>query len=258
MKKKGLLFAALVIFPVFLQARSFDDIFPYLGQDIKQQVFSYGGVIRSMGNIQDLAFLPAFSSGINLIDKVLEKKPSHFFESLAVVPYAGRTLNILDAYNALGKVRSLKGRLYHSATRDADVPLFEDATRLESSRKNNPIPDPPPAARAPASETIYIRLKDVNFGNSFYRADISSNTHGVLFSLTNYKTISYLLFTVMKEEAFSANLYLEPLDEGMLVYSLAGTDVSNFIASKTDIPSAIRKRLAVFIDWISDGIKTAR
>jgi hypothetical protein len=62
----------------------------------------------------------------------------------------------------------------------------------------------------------------------------------------------------MPEEKFQANLYLEPLDEGMLIYSLAGTDVSDFIANRIDIPSAISKRLAVFIDWVSDGIKATR
>jgi hypothetical protein len=60
----------------------------------------------------------------------------------------------------------------------------------------------------------------------------------------------------MKEEKFSAILYMEPLTEGMLVYSVAGADASDFIASKIDIPSAISKRLAVFIGWISDDLKT--
>jgi hypothetical protein len=59
----------------------------------------------------------------------------------------------------------------------------------------------------------------------------------------------------MKEEDFSAFLYLEALDEGMLVYAVAGTEVSNFIDNRIDIPSAISKRLAVFIDWVSDGVR---
>jgi hypothetical protein len=259
MKKRALIWtAALVLFPVLLEARSFDEIFPYVSGELKTEVFSETGVIRTFKKIEELNFLPALSSGINLIDSIMEKKPGYFVESLLVVPYEARTLSRLDAYNALGKVRGLKGKLYHSHTRKADIPLFEDATRLESGKKSNPIPDPAPASSVPASESIYIRLKDVNFGNSYYRADISANPHGVLCSLTNYKSISYLFFTVMKEEKFSVNLYLEPLDEGLLIYSLAGTDVSNFIANRIDIPSAISKRLAVFIDWITDGIKAAR
>jgi hypothetical protein len=62
----------------------------------------------------------------------------------------------------------------------------------------------------------------------------------------------------MKEEKFLAILYMEPLTEGMLIYSMAGADASDFIASKIDIPSAISKRLAVFIGWIRDGIVSAK
>jgi hypothetical protein len=98
-------------------------------------------------------------------------------------------------------------------------------------------------------------LKDVNFGNTYYRADITPAGRGLLYSLTNYRTISYLLFTVMREENFSAYLYMEPVVEGMLIYSVAGTDVSDFISNQIDIPSAISKRLAVFIGWISDGLR---
>jgi hypothetical protein len=256
-KRRSVLFCALLIFlvPFFLEARSFDEIFPFLEEELKAQVFSEPGVIRSMKRIEDVLILPAFSSGINLIDKIMEQKPSFFVESLLVVPYGSRELSVLDAYNALGKVRDLKGRLYHSFTKDADIPLFEDATRIESGKKNRAVPDPAPSAFLPSSETVYIRLKDVNFGNSYYRADVNTGFHGITYSLANYKTLTYMIFTVMPEEKFQAHLYLEPLDEGMLIYSMAGTDVSDFIAKRIDIPSAISKRLAVIIDWVSDGIK---
>jgi hypothetical protein len=248
----------MCLVPVFSETRSFDEIFPFLGEDLRARAFSGAGVIRALKKNETLTLLPAPSSGIDFPSRVLSKNPGYLVESLLVIPYGSRELSVLDAYNCLGKVRDLKGRLYHSATRDADVPLFEDATRLESGKRNRVVPDPAPSAFLPSSETVYIRLKDVNFGNSYYRADVSVDSHGITYSLANYKTISYLFFTVMPVEKFQANLYLEPLDEGMLVYSIAGTDVSDFIANRIDIPSAIGKRLAVFIDWISDGIKAVR
>jgi hypothetical protein len=238
-----------------LEARSFDEIFPSLEEEVRAQVFSEGGVIRSLEKNETLTLLPAPSSGIDLPGKILAQKPGYLVESLLVVPYGSRELNRLDAYNSLGKVRDLKGRLYQSFTKQAKIPLFEDATRLESGTRSKAIPDPPPAAALPPSETIYIRLKDVNFGNSYYRADVQVSLYGITYSLSNYKTITYAIFTVMPEGKFQANLYLEPLDEGMLVYSIAGTTVSNFIANRIDIPSAIAKRLGVFIEWVTDGIK---
>ena len=46
--------------------------------------------------------------------------------------------------------------------------------------------------------------------------------------------------------------------EGMLVYSMAGADASDFVANRVNIPSAIAKRLAIFIGWIGDGLQIAR
>jgi hypothetical protein len=115
-----------------------------------------------------------------------------------------------------------------------------------------------PTRELPRAETVFIRLKDINFGNSYYKSDISVSPHGITYNLTNTRNLSYLFFTAMKEGKFSAILYLEPLTEGMLVYSVAGADASDFVANRIDIPSAISKRLAVFIAWIYDGIKEAR
>ncbi|MDR2618777.1 MAG: hypothetical protein LBC62_07905 [Treponema sp.] len=257
--KKNVLVFSLLALVVALPAwtRSFDDIFPGLDVAKRGMAFSGEGIIRSLekGEIPELN--PAPGSGINLRSRITQEN-AYLTESLLVVPYSGRTLTVLDAYNALGKVRNLKGRLYHSHTKNAEIPLFEDATRLEGAKRTGAIPDPPQAAVLPVSESVYIRLKDVNFGNSYYRADITRESNGLLYSLTNFKSLTYLFFPVMKEEKFSALLYLEPLSEGMLVYSIAGTEVSDFIASKIDIPSAIGKRLAVFIDWVAEGIKEIR
>jgi len=251
----ALALAAACVFPQALSARSFDDIFPGLGTERKKAVFAEGGVIRSSRESGELEFLPAPGSGIDILSPVMERNPGYLTESLAVVPYAGRALAIADLYNALGQVRGLKGRLYHSATRDEYIPLFEDAARVSGRNRNDPVPDPRDRAEMPAEETVYLRLKDVNFGNSFYRAGIRGMGAGILYSLSNTRPLSYLVFTVMKEDRFTAQLYLEPLDEGVLVYSMAGAEVSDFIARRVSIPSAIQKRLAIFIGWITDGLR---
>jgi hypothetical protein len=249
---------ACLVLPAPVRAdpiRSLEELFPQLGESQRREISNQDGIIRSVKTKESLEFTPSSGSGIKILDAVLKTNPSYLAESLLLIPYQGRTLDRLDAYNALGKIRDLKGRLYHSHTRNSDVPLFEDAVRIESDSKTNQLPDPPAARELPLSDTVYIRLKDVNFGDSYYRGNMSASHDGVTYTLTNVRKLSYLLFTVMKEEKFFAALYIEPLAEGMLVYSVAGADASDFIASKIDIPSAITKRLAVFIGWIRDGIK---
>jgi hypothetical protein len=99
-----------------------------------------------------------------------------------------------------------------------------------------------------------MRLKDVNFGNTYYRGDFALTQRGLYYSLTNYKNVTYLLVPAIKEEKFITQFYFEPIAEGILIYALAGADVSDFISSKIDMKSAISKRLAVIINWITNGI----
>jgi hypothetical protein len=247
---------------VFSQSlRSFAEIFPVLPLAVREAAFSSEGYSKSSEKqssppIYPLQNVRAMESSLDpqIIEKVLDKRPGFLVESIQVLPADPGKYSLLDVYNAIGKVRGLKGRVYHSFTRNEYVPLFEDVTRVESTKKNTPIADPTPASQIPASETIYMRLKDVNFGNTYYQGDMTLIQRGLDYRMTNYKNITYLLVPVIKEEKFIAQFYFEPIAEGILIYALAGADVSNFVASKIDMPSAISKRIAVIINWIADGI----
>jgi hypothetical protein len=253
------------LLPLWAQAaprtgkRSIDDIFPGIAPAVRQAIFSNDGYSKSAENIPRSSLVGsgqdgAFTSGIDrgIIESVFANKPAFLVESIKVIPGSGYSL--LDVYNALGNIRGLKGRLYNSFTRNERVPLFEDVTRIEGPQKNNPVADPPDASRIPLSETIYMRLKDANFGNSYYRANITLFDRGLCYNLTNNKNISYFFITVMKEERFTMQLYFEVISEGVLIYSLAGADVSDFVSSRVDMSSAINKRLSVIISWAAEGI----
>jgi len=236
--------------------RSFNQIFPDVSSAVREAAFSKEGFYRSTEKIQHSALAGSGQSAIDphIIETVILMQPNFLVESILVVPSKADEYSLLDVYNALGKIGGLKGRLYHSATRNEYVPLFEDVTRIESAKKNNPIADPAPVSRIPPSETIYMRLKDVNFGNTYYRGDMTLVPRGLRYSLSNNKNMTYFFIPVIKEEKFKVQLYFEPIAEGILIYALAGADVSDFVSSRIDMPSAISKRLAVIISWVAEGI----
>jgi hypothetical protein len=246
-------FSVFLSFPLYGQIRSFDDLFPDLDAEKRNGVFSADGFMVTTRESREPRLIPR-TSKTDIASPILSKTPSFIVESLLVLPHTEGTVDLAGIYNALGKIQNLKGRLYHSATRDRDVPLFEDATRLAGPDKLSPIPDAPAVFEAPPQETMYIRLRDINFGNSYYRADIAVDDQALLYRLSNFRNLSYLFFPVIREGKFIAQMYIEPLVEGILVYSIAGADVSDFIASRIDIPSAVQKRLEVIIGWVTDGI----
>ena len=236
--------------------RSFDDIFPNLQAQVKEAAFSNEGYMKSVKNSSYNSL--AGSSGkldSRIFSSIQQLKPAHYIESVTVIPGNPGQYTLLKAYNVLRKVRTLKGRLYPSHSRKENVPLFEDVTRIESAQKNNSVADPPFAVRIPSEETIFLRVKDINFGNSYYRADLYRDKQGIRYSLTNNKSITYFLIPVMKEESLIIQLYFEPIKEGILIYGLSGAAASDFVSSKADIPSAISKRLAVIVNWVKDGIQ---
>jgi hypothetical protein len=193
--------------PLFTQTRSLSDVFPRIPPAVWDQAFSPNGFIASSEKSEGFHLLDSSGLDPRLSSGVLNSQPSVLVESLLVIPRGDTPSSLLDVYNALGNIRALKGRLYHSATRGQDIPLFEDATRIAGAKKTSPIPDPGPSSSIPSPETVYLRIKDVNFGNSYYRGDISLDAFGLVYRLSNYKNLTYLFIPVIKEEKFIAQLY---------------------------------------------------
>jgi hypothetical protein len=253
-----LLFFIFFVNNIFAQLRAFNDIFPNLNQDIKTAVFKESGYVKSSQKTSGFVII---GNGQNskldtqIVNNVLRKNPSFLVESILLLQGNPGFISLLDIYNALGKINDLKGRMYNSYTKNRPVPLFEEANRIVSDRQTTAIPDPPPTRTLPRNETIYVRLKDVNFGNTYYRAEMALIQNGLRYTLTNFRSMSYLFIPVIKEDKFIAQLYFEPIQEGILIYSVAGADISDFVASKIDMDSAISKRLNVINSWAIDGIK---
>ncbi|MDR0601333.1 MAG: hypothetical protein LBG42_03045, partial [Treponema sp.] len=166
--------ACLAAFLIFLcpflnaQKRSFDEIFPGASADQRNLIYSGTGLLTASQRTGGFNLLPLLGIDGSIISAVTNRNPSMIVETLMVIPDPQSAVRLIDVYNALGKIRNLKGRLYHSETRKADIPLFEDASRI-NFRKNTVIPDPPAASVVPHAETVYIRVKDANFGNCYYR-----------------------------------------------------------------------------------------
>jgi hypothetical protein len=229
-----------------------DDVFPDLDAEIKKEAFSSTGYLVSRNDNRQTLKSPSVDHLVR--SRINNIKPTVVVECLLVIPYPSDPLDLVGIYNGLRRIRALGGRLYHSETRGADIPLFENVTRLESAKRSTAKEDPLPQNSLSNSETIYIRLKDANFGNCYYQADITKNIPGFIYTLFNNRDMTYFVIPVIKSGCFVAQFYFEPISEGVLVYCVSGAEVSGLIASQVDMPSAIRKRLAVIIDWIIEGV----
>jgi len=235
------------------ETRSFDEIFPNYSQGQKKFIMNSVGLRFAFEKDGSSLLVPDPNSGVNLLSKVMSKKPSHIVEALVVVPYNKRELDMLDVYNALGRIKNIQDQII--TVRGKDYKMFTETTRLESAQVRKPISDPPPVDTLPYSETMYLRLVDYYMGDFYLRGDISMGLYGITYSLTNFKDVSYSIFRIMKAEKFIAIIYLEPIKEGVLIYSMSGLYIPSFVANRINLSSSMNYRVTILINWIIEGLR---
>ena len=248
-----LFFLLLSACPLFSQTRLLSELFPTAGIEQLHSAFSSKGYLYYGRQANSLTLNPQTPDNTKISKFSLGSNPGIFIEALRIIPRKNTAL--LKIYNALERIQDLKGRTYFSYSSRKDLPLFTDSTRIEGPEKTRIfLPDPPPANSVPYRETFYVRLTDSKFGNCYYEISLTSSSHGILYKLNNFKPVTYGPFPVMKEKTFTALLYIEQAEEGLVVYCLAGAEVSDFIIKYVDIGTALNKRMEVFITWLLDGI----
>jgi hypothetical protein len=248
------LFFFFQVISVFPQARSISQVFPSCTREQRDAAFSSGGYLYYGNRSENLTLLPRTSETITISKSSLGPKPGFFLEYLQILPR--KNVSLLRVYNAVQKIQDLKGRLYFSHTAKRYMPVFTDAVRIEGPGKLKVfLPDPPLAGIISSAETIYARVTDIRFGNCYFEISLTSNRQGILYRITNFRTLTYGPIPVVKERVLNILLYIEPVEEGLAVYCLAGAEVSDFIAKYVDIPTALDKRMSVFVEWLLDGTK---
>ena len=238
--------------------RSLREVFPSLSDAQRRAAFSSQGLRHTFAQGGQPALVPAAGSGIDILTPVMDREPIQIVESLLVIPRQGRALTKLDAYNAIGRIQNISDHYVFSRPRNAYIPLFEESTRLEDGRRNRPIPDPPPSAALPASETVHLRLRDAYFGNTYLRGTFSAGERGITYHLTNSAAVRFLVFPVMREERFVTVIYVEPIWEGLLVYSMAGIAIPEFLVPMVNLPFNVDRRLTILTNWLTDGLDPHR
>jgi hypothetical protein len=237
---------------IFAQTRTLESLFPGTDPAVLKAARE-GGYSRPVRAADSADFTIRPVNEISAAFSVKQTSPLYIIESLSVLKN-DKPVSKLDIYNALRRISTLKGRQYFSSTRNKTTVLFEDASVLTDDKSLKKRNDPQPAPSMPRAETIFITVDDANFGNCYYMAKINTDGSGIGYSLTNFKNITYLLIPVIKTGDLLIELYIESLNEGVLIYGLTGVNVSSFADKKVDIPSSITKRLNVINEWIGDNI----
>ena len=78
----------------------------------------------------------------------------------------------------------------------------------------------------------------------------------MVYSLTNFRTVTALFIPIVQEERLLVRSFIQPVEEGILIYTTLGFDTPDFIERLIDVPRQIGKRIDVIVDWFTAGLRT--
>jgi hypothetical protein len=102
---------------------------------------------------------------------------------------------------------------------------------------------------------MYLRFTDTNIGSIYFKGDISVSLYGITYNLTNFRDINFSIFRIMRAERISIIIYLEPVKEGVLIYSMSGLYLPGFIIKRMNLTPNIHARITSLINWITEGLR---
>jgi len=172
-----IILVTIPVFCLFPQQRHFSELFPTITAEQQNAVFYSERYLYYGNRSQNLTLMPKTGETLGISKSSLGKNPGFFVEALQIVPK--KNVPLLRIFNALERIRNLKGKTYYSSTSKKNLPLFSDSVRLEGADKINLfLPDPPPAGFVPLDKSMYIRLTDIRFGNCYFEVSFKSNQQG--------------------------------------------------------------------------------
>lgn len=200
---------------------------------------------------EGLRFVPETPFTTDTILLVSQMDTNVLSEALYLIPYTEEYDGLnLEMYNMLRHVRKIEDVKYFSHRRDAVVNLFEDVYRTEEPSSRKSIPDDSVDV-IPPEETLYLHMKEVNFGSAHYRMNLESTEGMLKVNLVNTSVIRKFV-KVLDRENMNLQLVIIPVDEGFLIHGICALKVHNkdFIQGKLDTYSAFYRRLYALEVWI--------
>ena len=173
----------------------------------------------------------------------LYKKPS----SQAVWTASERT----ELFNGIIALSTLKGIEYFSKSRNKMHLLYESSVIIDGPVNKNPRPDP--VFGIPHAElSVYVRKKDLTFGDNVYEATYYSGESSFIVLLDNVTALSYGFVTVVGKNKFKTVVAIFDCGPYLLVYAASMAKAVSLPGMNERVGNSFANRAEAVLHWFSD------
>jgi len=221
-----------------------------------KQLMESGAIDRERFDASTLGMVPRYT----VLEKLLETNrqaidPNIVVESLRLYKKPSSQGNWTasertELFNGIVALSTLKGIEYFSKSRNRMHLLYESSTIIDGPVNKNPRPDPV-FGTPPAELNVYVRQKDLTFGDNVYEANYYSGESSFIVLLDNVTALSYGLVTVVGKNKFKTVVAIFDCGPYLLVYAASMAKASMLPGMKQRAGESISNRANALLLWFT-------
>ncbi len=253
MKKILLLFTGIIFINSSLFSLEADSILKDLSAEQMTVLSRDGEITRYFFQKEDLAYIfdSSFSQIINRSIGTLD--PTIGVESLFLYK-TDKEYSVLELYNILLSISTMKGIEYYSQSRKKMRTLFTDSYVMRSKEDKGRVPDF--TVTDPLKEiSFYADQTDKTFGENIYKTEYKSDGTSIWIQMSNETPMKYKFIKMVNPGDISINVAVRKIDEGLLFYGVTGVHTFSFLGLERAKKESFYNRMKALYGWFTNRLR---
>ncbi len=212
-----------------------------------------GEITRYFFQKEDLKYIfdSSFSQTIN--KNIGALNPTIGVESLFLYK-TDKEFSVLDLYNILLSISTMKGIEYYSQSRKRMRTLFTDSYVLQSKENKVRIPDFT-VTNPLEGITFYADQIDKTFGENIYKTEYKSDGETIWIRMSNETPMKYKFIRMVNPGDTSINVKVRKVDEGLLFYGVTGVHTFSFLGLERAKKESFYNRIKALYGWFTNSLE---
>ncbi|MBN1798183.1 MAG: hypothetical protein JW822_06385 [Spirochaetales bacterium] len=252
MKKRAMAILVLCFVTGFFYGEFPEGFENLLDAAVLEKLEKSGELSTTFNDKVNLSYFPDIKLRAQIIKEIKQLNPIFGVEVLLTYKMTGkdfsREKDLLELYNILRSVQSLKGIEYYSGSRGRMRIMFHDAYIVDSPQTKNKIPDRL-VSIIPAYSTLFIYQNDSSFGENIFETVYYSENGYFLMKMENLTKIWYGLVPLIDPHNLNYIIFIYPKEDTILFYSVVCVNAFNLFGIAESRTASFYYRIKALFNW---------
>jgi hypothetical protein len=154
-------------------------------------------------------------------------------------------------FNRLVSLSTLAGLQYYSASRSGMRTFYEISQIIDSPIGKKPLPDPV-FQSPPAELSLYVRQKDLSFGDNIYQYDFYHTAGAFIFIQQNLTSLSVGIIPAVGKSRLRSVVAVLDAGDSILVYAASMAKTVSIPGMNERIGTSFANRAEAILLWFSN------